>query len=59
LSGKEKPTKKPDIDNIAKSHLDAMNGIVYKDDVQVIFISVKKIYSSITGVDILVREELE
>jgi len=59
LSGKEKPTKKPDIDNIAKSHLDAMNGIVYKDDVQVIFISVKKIYSAITGVDILVREELE
>jgi len=30
------PTKKPDIDNIEKIVLDALNGIAYKDDKQVV-----------------------
>ncbi len=30
------PTTKPDVDNLCKNALDAMNGIVYKDDAQVI-----------------------
>ena len=59
LSGKEKHTKKPDIDNVAKQILDSMNDVVYKDDTQVIFLNVKKLYSTVPGVDILVREELE
>jgi Holliday junction resolvase RusA-like endonuclease len=59
LSGKEKHTKKPDVDNVAKQILDSMNNVVYKDDVQVIFLNVKKLYSAVPGVDILVREELE
>lgn len=54
----ERPTKKPDIDNIAKAFLDAMNGVVYKDDTQVICLHVTKVYSTEAGVDVMVREEL-
>ena len=36
LEGILKPTKKPDIDNIAKCFLDGMNDIVYLDDKQVV-----------------------
>lgn len=39
------PTKKPDLDNIAKSILDALNGIAYKDDSQVVELTVKKMYA--------------
>ena len=43
--GKELPTKKPDIDNIVKIILDALNGLAYKDDTQVIELNVKKYYT--------------
>ena len=42
LENKISPTKKPDVDNIAKSILDAMNGFVFKDDNQVSKISIEK-----------------
>ena len=42
LENKLSPTKKPDVDNIAKSILDAMNGFVFKDDNQVSKISIEK-----------------
>ena len=56
LSGSEHPTKKPDIDNVAKAFLDAMNGIVYKDDTQVIQLHVNKVYAKEAGVDVLIKE---
>jgi Holliday junction resolvase RusA-like endonuclease len=56
LAGTERPSKKPDIDNIAKCFLDAMNGIIYLDDTQVVELHIKKLYSSLSGVDILVME---
>jgi Holliday junction resolvase RusA-like endonuclease len=59
LSGVEKPIKKPDIDNLAKSVLDGMNGIVWRDDSQIVSLHVTKVYASGTGVDVLVKEELE
>lgn len=40
-----KPTKKPDVDNIAKIILDALNGVAYKDDAQVVNLMVRKYYS--------------
>jgi Holliday junction resolvase RusA-like endonuclease len=58
LSGEVRPTKKPDIDNIAKSYLDALNGIVYLDDTQVISLHCTKVYSSDPGVNVMVREEV-
>ena len=57
IEGVEKPTKKPDLDNVAKSISDGMNGIVYVDDGQIVDLHVKKVYSSVAGVDVLVREE--
>ncbi len=35
---------RPDIDNVAKSALDAFNGIVYVDDAQVYDLQIKKTY---------------
>jgi len=56
LSGLEQPCKKPDIDNIAKTYLDGMNGVVFHDDTQVIDLHVKKVYSAVPGVDVMVME---
>lgn len=39
------PTKKPDIDNIAKIVLDALNKLAYKDDTQVVDLNVAKEYA--------------
>ena len=59
LNGLEKPIKKPDASNVLKSVEDAMNGVVYKDDSQIINIHVTKVYSSLPGVDICVKECLD
>ena len=40
-----RPTKKPDVDNLAKVILDSINDIAYKDDVQVVDLQVRKFYS--------------
>jgi Holliday junction resolvase RusA-like endonuclease len=56
LSGLEQPCKKPDIDNVAKTFLDGMNGVIFKDDTQVIDLHVKKVYSAVAGVDVMVME---
>ena len=44
LAGCIRPTKKPDCDNIAKAILDALNGIAYHDDSQVVTLAVGKWY---------------
>ncbi|MGU8699088.1 RusA family crossover junction endodeoxyribonuclease [Clostridium perfringens] len=43
--GLEKPTKKPDADNIGKIILDSLNGIAYKDDSQIVELSIIKRYT--------------
>ena len=58
LSGSERPIKKPDIDNVAKCFLDAMNEIVYKDDTQVLNLHIKKVYGTIGMVEVMVAEDL-
>lgn len=59
LDGLIKPTKKPDASNVLKSVEDAMNGVVYKDDSQIVNIHVTKVYSTSPGVDICVKESLD
>lgn len=44
LRGEILPTKKPDVDNIAKTILDALNGVIYRDDSQVVELVIKKSY---------------
>jgi Holliday junction resolvase RusA-like endonuclease len=48
-------TGKPDIDNLAKIIMDALNGVVWHDDAQIIFLTVSKDYSlkSVTYVRIV------
>jgi Holliday junction resolvase RusA-like endonuclease len=58
IEGLERPTKKPDIDNIVKAILDGMNGIVYLDDKQVVDLHLTKVYSETEGVDILIKGEI-
>ncbi len=41
-----RPTSKPDVDNIAKSITDAMNGIVYADDSQIVELICEKYYAA-------------
>ena len=45
VTGLVKPTVKPDIDNVVKAALDAMNGVVYADDKQVFEVTVTKQYT--------------
>lgn len=44
--GKLLPTKKPDVDNVAKSVLDALNGVAWLDDSQVVRLEISKSYSA-------------
>lgn len=51
-----RPTKKPDIDNIAKIIMDALNGVAYKDDAQVVGLTVEKYYfNGLPSVEIEIR----
>jgi Holliday junction resolvase RusA-like endonuclease len=45
LQGIILPTKKPDLDNVAKIILDSLNDIAYHDDSQVVSLTINKFYS--------------
>jgi len=55
LNNFEKPTKKPDIDNVCKGIFDAMNKIVYVDDTQIIALHATKVYGE-PYVEVLIKE---
>ena len=46
-SGELRPTTKPDCDNVIKVVLDALNGVAYYDDKQVVCVSCSKYYSPV------------
>lgn len=52
LAGDIFPTKKPDMDNVIKAIYDGLNGIVWKDDVQVVDAIVRKRYGEVPGVHV-------
>lgn len=65
IKGYARPTKKPDLDNIAKCYLDALNGVAYKDDVQVVECCVEKYFSEnprvkirIVDLDLINKQEV-
>ena len=49
------PTKKPDADNVLKAVKDAINGVVWRDDAQVVDITVSKRYSASPCVQVVVE----
>lgn len=57
-SGEILPDKKPDIDNIAKAVLDALNEVAYRDDTQVVELQMRKKYSDRPRLEICI-EKLE
>lgn len=56
LDGAILPTKKPDVDNIAKAILDGLNGVAYTDDKQVVSLAVDKQYDQAGYVQVSIRE---
>lgn len=48
--------KKPDIDNVVKAVLDALNGVAYRDDTQVIELHVRKSYSEKPRVEVCIEK---
>lgn len=44
LTGELQPTGRPDVDNLAKSFLDASNGVIFEDDAQVVELVATKRY---------------
>ncbi|MBQ8809485.1 MAG: RusA family crossover junction endodeoxyribonuclease [Bacteroidales bacterium] len=56
-----RPTKKPDVDNIFKAVTDALNGLLFKDDKQIIHARVEKWYDDEPRVEVevfILRKEL-
>lgn len=56
LEGVTKPSIKPDVDNIAKSIMDALSGVWYLDDKQVYCLSVIKTYGSVAKYHVVCSE---
>lgn len=50
------PSRKPDVDNIAKAVLDALNGVAYKDDARVHRAVVTKYYGADPRLEIRMKE---
>lgn len=58
LHNVERPTKKPDIDNVLKIILDGLNGIAYDDDKQIIEATIIKKFSTDPRVEVVLEEVL-
>ena len=54
--GKLSPTKKPDIDNIVKIILDALNKMAFKDDNQITKLEVEKFYGEVEKIVVKIEE---
>lgn len=55
LAQETRPTSKPDLDNVAKLYLDALNGIVWVDDKQIAELKVVKRWGEKAGVSMVVQ----
>ncbi len=52
---REMPTKKPDVDNLVKVFADALNGLAYRDDSQIVSLAIVKQYSNTPQTEVKVR----
>lgn len=51
-TGKIRPTKRPDLDNVLKLVMDSLNGLAYKDDSQIVDEDGEKWYSRTPHVEV-------
>lgn len=56
LCGRIRPTKRPDWDNLGKLVSDALNGMAYRDDAQIVEATAAKWYSDRPRVEIEITE---
>lgn len=56
LEEKIKHTKRPDVDNLLKFTCDCLNGVVFKDDSQIIYLGGGKFYSEEPKTLIMIEE---
>jgi len=56
LSGEIRPTKRPDLDNVAKAIYDSLNKVAYHDDAAIVESRVSKFYSDNPRVEVIIRQ---
>jgi Holliday junction resolvase RusA-like endonuclease len=56
LLGYVRPVVKPDADNLLKTIADALNGVCYSDDSQIVEVTLNKWYAEEPKAEILIRE---
>lgn len=59
IRGQERPTKKPDVDNLFKLVTDALSGILYNDDKQIVSCRVQKWYSEEPRTEVKITEVID
>lgn len=55
---RDKPTVKPDIDNLIKSVLDGLNKVAWKDDAQVVELTARKEYYPEPCVEVTIEDDI-
>ena len=56
LSGRIRPTKRPDIDNVAKAIYDSLNKVAYHDDAAIVDSRISKFYSENPRVEVIIKK---
>jgi Holliday junction resolvase RusA-like endonuclease len=59
IRGQERPTKKPDVDNLFKLVTDALSGVIYADDKQIVSCRVQKWYSEEPRTEVKIAEVID
>lgn len=59
MNGDVLPRKKPDLDNVAKIIMDALNGLAYEDDKDIVELQITKEYSDEPRVVIEIQQLFE
>jgi len=55
LSGRIRPTKRPDLDNVAKAIYDSLNKVAYHDDAAIVEARISKYYSDSPRVEVTIK----
>jgi Holliday junction resolvase RusA-like endonuclease len=58
MAGETRPTGKPDLDNCIKLLMDALNGIAWRDDAQVVRLTATKRYAGAPQTTVMIFEAL-
>lgn len=56
VKGREGTSRQAGVDNLAKLVKDALNGVFWRDDAQVVDLTVKKRYSDVPRTEVMIEE---